>query len=294
MRTLRPARPYRTPAGLPAAALWTVLMFAAAPALAERFDFDSAPLHASLPLDQTVGAVTAHFSASGPGFSVEPASTMGFAPAGFGGLCLYPSGSSASDLVIAFDQTLTDFSILYAPREVACDSSAIMRLTAYKDAILVGSALATAPAPGTWPTGKLAFSSAFGFNRVVVHYERGPSSGDHGPVFMADNVNVTAGTPSAPMSGAGQPGVSVEHDAATGVTRIRIELLHAGPYTVTIHDAAGGRLRTVVSDVASAPGMRTVEWDGCDDAGFPVRGGVYFCRVQAAGSAQVSRIVIRR
>ncbi len=32
------------------------------------FDFDSAPLHSSLPIDLTAGGVTAHFSATGQGF----------------------------------------------------------------------------------------------------------------------------------------------------------------------------------------------------------------------------------
>ena len=47
--------------------------------------------------------------------------------------------------------------------------------------------------PGTWPTATLGFSSISGFNNVVVHYDqRPPTGGDWGPIFMADNMNVTS------------------------------------------------------------------------------------------------------
>jgi hypothetical protein len=116
---------------------------------------------------------------------------MGFTPAGFSGNCIYPSSVYASDLHIAFFQALTDFSILYAPQELACDSSATMRVTAYMNGTLVGTATTNAVA-GTWPTETLRFSSAQRFNSVVVHYDARPiTGGDWGPIFMADNMAVT-------------------------------------------------------------------------------------------------------
>lgn len=236
-----------------AAVLVAVAVVLSAPTIAsaERFDFDSAPIHASLPLEQTVGVVTAHFSATGAGFSIQPADKPGFTPEGFGGLCLYPNGLFASDLIVVFDQALTEFSILYAPREVACDSSATLRVTAYRGAMLVASSLATAPIPGTWPTGRLALHSAFAFNRVVVHYEHGPGSGDWGPVFMVDNMDVSQATEALGAIAPDAPRVS-------------------------------------------QPGMRMLEWDGCDDAGFPVRNATYFCRVEAPAGSRVTRMVLRR
>ena len=298
MRTVRSSCPPMARASALAAATRLValaLMLVPTTAFAQHFDFDSAPIHSSLPISLTVGVVTAQFSATGSGFSIQPANTMGFTPAGFGGLCLYPNSVFAADLSIAFDQVLADFSMLYAPQELACDSSAIMRVTAYRDAILVGSALTTAPVPGTWPTGTLAFSSTFGFNRVVVHYERAPGSGgDWGPIFMADNMDVTVATTSAPMAGLGAPRVSVKPNPAVSLAMIRIELTRSGPLTVTVHDAAGRLVRTLVADVASEPGLRTVEWDGCDDAGFPVGSGIYFCRVQSPTGPLVTRMVLRR
>ena len=67
-----------------------------------------------------------------------------------------------------------------------------MRVTAYMNGAFVGTNTATAN-PGTWPTATLGFSSAQAFNSVVVHYDAPPpTGGDWGPIFMADNMSVTA------------------------------------------------------------------------------------------------------
>ena len=125
------------------------LSFFAAGANAQSvlFDFDSLPAHSGLPANYTVGGITASFSATGQGFSIQPADTMGFTPVGFAGNCIYPNSVYASDLLIGFSTPLTDFSILYAPQELGCDTSAIMRVTAYLGGALVGTATATAANP---------------------------------------------------------------------------------------------------------------------------------------------------
>jgi hypothetical protein len=174
-------------------------MVLCAPAAAQGaivFDFDSAPLHSPLPVDVTVNGITAHLSATGQGFSIQQADTMGFTPAGFSGYCIYPSSVFAADLLVAFSQKVASFSILYAPQELACDSSARMRVTAYLDGVLVGTNTTTADPPGTWPAATLSISSAKGFNSVVVHYDAPPpTGGDWGPIFMADNMSVTRPVP---------------------------------------------------------------------------------------------------
>ena len=155
------------------------------------FDFDNAPPHAPLPLSLTVSGVSAQLSATGQGFSIQPANVLGFTPVGFAGNCIYPSSIYAADLLISFSAPLIDFSILYAPEEYACDSSATMRVTAYLNGTLVGTCVTNAQA-GTWPTETLRFSSAQTFNSVVVHYDKAPvTGGDWGPIFMADNMRVT-------------------------------------------------------------------------------------------------------
>jgi hypothetical protein len=159
------------------------------------FDFDNAARYSPLPINLTVGDLTAQFSATGQGFSIQAANVLGFTPVGFSGNCISPSGINAADLIVSFSAPLMDFSILYAPEEYACDSSATMRVTAYLSGALVGTATTNAPA-GTWPSETLRFSSRQGFDKVVVHYDQPPvTGGDWGPVFMADNMAVTPAPP---------------------------------------------------------------------------------------------------
>ncbi|KAB2674713.1 MAG: hypothetical protein DVB31_01705 [Verrucomicrobia bacterium] len=156
------------------------------------FDFDSAPIGSPLPLDLSAGGLTASFSATGKGFSIQRADTMGFTPPGFSGLCLYPSSVFAADLIVMFSQPLVGFSILYSPQELGCDDSATLRATAYRNQVEVGIATATATNPGTWPTETLRLDSATPFDRVVVVYaSRPPTCQEWGPIFMADNMAVT-------------------------------------------------------------------------------------------------------
>jgi hypothetical protein len=173
----------------------TGLLIFQAEAQSVLFDFENANRYSPLPITLTAGGITAHFSATGPGYSIQLATVQGLNPAGFTGNCIYPGSVYAADLIVEFSTPLTDFSILYAPEEYACDSSATMRVTAYLNGALVGTATTNAQA-GTWPSETLQFSSAQRFDKVVVHYDAPPvTGGDWGPVFMADNMAVTPASP---------------------------------------------------------------------------------------------------
>ena len=189
---------------------------ASANAQSVLFDFDSLPAHSGLPGSYTVGGVTASFSATGQGFSIQAANTMGFTPVGFAGNCIYPNSVFAADLLVGFSTPLTSFSILYSPQELGCDDSATLRVTAYLGAALVGTAATTAANPGTWPSETLAFSSAQPFDNVVVHYAaRPPTCQDWGPIFLADNMQVTTvPSPITLMNGTKLPGDAVQFDFA--------------------------------------------------------------------------------
>lgn len=171
------------------------LLLVRAEAQTVLFDFENANRYSSLPLSLTVGGITAQFTATGQGFSIQAANTMGFTPVGFAGNCIYPNSIYAADLIVQFSLPLTDFSILYAPQELACDSSATMRVTAYANGTVVGTTTTNAQA-GTWPSETLRFSSAQAFDKVVVHYDAPPvTGGDYGTIFMADNMMVTPAPP---------------------------------------------------------------------------------------------------
>lgn len=164
------------------------------------FDFEIASRFSPLPVTLTVRGLTAQFSGTGQSYSIQAANTMGFTPVGFSGNCIYPASISASDLIVNFSAPLADFSILYAPQELACDSSATMRLTTYLNEILVGTTITNAQA-GTWPTETFRFSSTQSFNKVVVHYDKAPvTGGDYGPIFMVDNMVVTPAQPLVVLS----------------------------------------------------------------------------------------------
>ena len=115
-------------------------------------------------------------------------------PAGFTGLGLSPNGINTGALQVDFPQeSITDFSIMVAPQELTTDSSATIKVLAYQNGNLVGTNTASATGDTfTWPSSTLSFSSAQGFNSVVVQYFLPPpTAGDYGTIFVADNMMVT-------------------------------------------------------------------------------------------------------
>lgn len=188
-----------------------VSLGATASAQTVMFDFNNANQYSPLPVTLTVGGITANLTGTGQSFSIQSANALGFTPAGFDGLCIYPDSVYPADLIIDFGASrLTDFSIMYAPEEYGCDSSATMRVTTYLNNALVGTNTATAPNPGTWPTGVLSISSVNVFNHVVVHYDAAPvTGGDWGPIFMADNMQVTAVPEPTTLAGLSLAGIAL-------------------------------------------------------------------------------------
>ena len=273
-------------------ALLLLVLLSPAGAGAQQFDFDNAPIHTSLPLDLTVEGVTAHFAATGQGFAIQPANTMGFTPVGFGGLCIYPNSLFAADLLISFSVNVTGFSILYAPQELGCDDSAIMRVTAYRDGLPIGGNTTTAPQPGTWPTGTLTYSDPTGFNSVVVQYDRRPACTDYGPIFMADVMVLTGVTTSVPLLA--ENGAGAHPNPFGRNTEVRFTLDRGGPVTATVHDVAGRSVRTLLAGAVMPAGAVALGWDGRDDAGAAVPNGVYFCRIAGGDGARLTRLVFRR
>ena len=157
------------------------------------FDFDGIPIGTTLPITQTIGGITAHFAGTYPGYSIQDANVLGFTPPGFSGHIIYPNSINLADLLISFDQSLTDFSIMYSVQELACDTSATMRVTAYMNGSYVGTNTTVAFPPGTWPVDTLICSFPQGFDSIVVHYDSPPPPPcqDYGTIFMADNMRVT-------------------------------------------------------------------------------------------------------
>ena len=179
-------------------ALLTCMMLGAqAKAGTILFNFDNATPHTPLtpPLSLTVDGLTATLSSTGgDGFSIQTVGTgtNNITPTGFSGNCIFPSGINTSDLDVSFSRRLTDFSILFATGDLATDSAATMRVTAYLNGTSRrdGHRRALLPSPG--PREHSSISVGGGFDSVVVQYDAPPpTGGDFTPVFIVDNMLVT-------------------------------------------------------------------------------------------------------
>jgi hypothetical protein len=62
--------------------------------------------------------------------------------------------------------------------------------------------------------------------------------------------------------------------------------------SISIYDASGRLVRTLVNETMEPGKLHTVVWNGADDSGRAVHGGVYFCRYIAHGQSQNRKLVL--
>lgn len=77
-------------------------------------------------------------------------------------------------------------------------------------------------------------------------------------------------------------------------TTLRFTLVADAPavaVTATVHDVEGRLVRTLWRGPL-APGERSLVWDGADDRGAPVAGGVYLASVRTADAAAVVKLIL--
>jgi Ca-activated chloride channel family protein len=74
-------------------------------------------------------------------------------------------------------------------------------------------------------------------------------------------------------------------------TTIRFHLERTGPASLTVYDATGRRVRTLVDGEVLAAASHSVEWDGRDSAGEPVASGVYLYSLES-GAEQLTRKMV--
>jgi len=255
------------------------------------FDFNNAPLGSSLPIYQTAGGITARLSATGQGYSIQNANVIGFTPPGFSGRIIYPNSISLADLLVHFNQTLTDFSIMYCVQELGCDNSATMKVTAYMNGIYVGFNTRTATFPGTWPVDTLRCTFPQGFDSVVVHYFLPPPTcQDYGVIYMADNMRVT-------------PYVTVISESELPVmftlkqnypnpfnpsTTISYQLRMQSNVMLKVFDVLGREVATLVNSVEQA-GYKSVNFNADN-----LESGVYYYRLQAGNFIEIKKLVLLR
>jgi FlgD Ig-like domain/Kelch motif len=78
-----------------------------------------------------------------------------------------------------------------------------------------------------------------------------------------------------------------------GRTVLRYSLAQSGPVSLAIYGITGQKVRTLVSENASA-GTHEVAWDGRDAFGKPVGAGVYFARFAAENVHTTQRVTVLR
>ncbi|MFC1483510.1 T9SS type A sorting domain-containing protein [Candidatus Neomarinimicrobiota bacterium] len=74
-------------------------------------------------------------------------------------------------------------------------------------------------------------------------------------------------------------------------TRLDYSIRKSLPVTMDIYDILGRRVRALVNEVQH-PGSYTMTWDGRNDRGNLVSGGIYFYRLQAGTSVETRKMVL--
>ena len=252
------------------------------------FDFDNVSQYTSLPLSLTVSGITAHFNATGQGYSIQQANVMGFTPQGFAGNMIYPNSVYLADLLINFDQPLSDFSIMYACQELGCDDAATMRVTTYRNGAYVGTNTRTATYPGTWPSDTLRCSFSQGFDSVVVHYDhRPPTCQDYGVIYVADNMLVTLLNPLNTSEQNVFSELIFSNPVAKHAT-VSFYLLQQENVRVLVFDMTG-RIAVSLFEGNLPQGTHKIDWDiNCD----VVPAGVYFLNLATEKSFRSRKVVV--
>jgi flagellar hook assembly protein FlgD len=60
---------------------------------------------------------------------------------------------------------------------------------------------------------------------------------------------------------------------------------------LAIYNVVGQEIRRLIDDDRSA-GNYSVSWDGADNSGVKVSGGIYFCKIVARDHTQVTNLVL--
>jgi len=76
-------------------------------------------------------------------------------------------------------------------------------------------------------------------------------------------------------------------------TQFSVTLPRAGNVELRVHDLAGRTVATLFRGTIAA-GTRAFSWTGKDDGGAPVRNGIYFVRIQGAGSDVTRKVILLR
>jgi outer membrane protein assembly factor BamB len=135
-----------------------------------------------------------------------------------------------------------------------------------------------------------------------------PSVNIGGPVIGQTGILVVCGVGTdvrafrSSLAGIGDPAARryarLEQNAPNpfrAMTRISFDLPQPSRITLSVYDAAGGRVLDLINGELRSAGHSNVTWDGCDGRGTRVPAGVYFYRLQTdIGAAETRRMVLQK
>jgi len=112
--------------------------------------------------------------------------------------------------------------------------------------------------------------------------------------WYVDDVAIFASTDSSEIDGAVVSSLRVRNhpNPFTPKTSIRYDVPVRGNVDLAVYDVAGRLVRTLITGESHGPGTYGLPWDGRNDRGEEVAGGVYFARVQTANDAASAKMVL--
>ncbi|MEZ4647736.1 MAG: T9SS type A sorting domain-containing protein [Candidatus Eisenbacteria bacterium] len=101
------------------------------------------------------------------------------------------------------------------------------------------------------------------------------------------NVHGTPGTPT-------ETSVAAFPNPTHGASEIRLGLAESGATDVALFDVQGRLIRNLLRSEVLNAGSHLLQWDGRDERGVDVAGGIYFVRMQSTQGDRMERIVVTR
>ncbi|MGQ0723160.1 MAG: GDSL-type esterase/lipase family protein [Candidatus Eiseniibacteriota bacterium] len=133
---------------------------------------------------------------------------------------------------------------------------------------------------------KLAFDAAEKLRDIV--FEDGvPDPG-------ATAAGQAAGQQATAAGGVGALGMTAAPNPFRGTTMLSFDLAAGAAVQIDIVDVRGRRVRSAQAPAWLAPGRHARAWDGRDDAGRAVAGGMYFAVLRGAGPPRSGPVVVVR
>jgi flagellar hook assembly protein FlgD len=119
-------------------------------------------------------------------------------------------------------------------------------------------------------------------------------------VSEIDTQFVTIAVDEGLYSGIGNPGTSGMNTLSanypnpfTSATTIEYATTQTSPVSIEVYDICGQKVRTLV-DAAIQAGNYSVIWDGTDDSGNVLPGGIYLYRMKSENATMTKRCLLLR